>query len=115
MLWYVAGALMLVILLHKAQLRLALSRAKHRSMAGHSRLARRVAALIPHYEFDEAGFFSADNAPPEVAARRRAGFMQLAALYAERFRKSAAMTDQVRETLSDVQYTPRYLVPFHFG
>ena len=115
MLWYVAGALMLVILLHKAQLRLALSRAKHRSMAGHSRLARRVAALIPHYEFDEAGFFSADNAPPEVAARRRAGFMQLAALYAERFRKSAAMTDQVRETLSDVQFTARYRVPFQFS
>jgi glutamate-1-semialdehyde 2,1-aminomutase len=31
-----------------------LSRAKHRSMAGHSRIARRIAALIPHYEYDEA-------------------------------------------------------------
>jgi glutamate-1-semialdehyde 2,1-aminomutase len=115
MLWYVAGALVLVILLHKAQLRLALSRAKHRSMAGHSRLARRIAALIPLYEFDDAAFFGADNAPPEVAARRRAGFMQLTALYAERYCKSAALTDQVRETLSDVQFTSRYRVPFQFS
>jgi glutamate-1-semialdehyde 2,1-aminomutase len=115
MLWYVAGALVMVILLHKAQLRLALSRAKHRSMAGHSRLSRRIAALIPHYEFDDAAFFSADNAPPEVAARRRAGFMQLAALYAERYRKSAALTARVRETLSDVQFTSRYRVPFPFS
>jgi len=115
MLWYVAGALVLVILLYKAQLRLALSRAKHRSMAGHSRLARRIAALIPLYEFSDAAFFGADNAPPEVAARRRAGFMQLTALYAERYRKSAALTDQVRETLSDVQFTSRYRVPFQFS
>jgi glutamate-1-semialdehyde 2,1-aminomutase len=115
MLWYVAGALVMVILLHKAQLRLALSRAKHRSMAGHSRLSRRIAALIPHYEFDDAAFFSADNAPPEVAARRRAGFTQLAALYAERYRKSAALTARVRETLSDVQFTSRYRVPFPFS
>jgi len=115
MLWYVAGALILVILLHKARLRLALSRAKHRSIAGHSRIARRIAALIPHYEFDDAGFFGADDAPAEVAARRRAGFMQLAALYAERYRKSVDLTDQVRETLSDVQFTARYRVPFQFS
>ena len=61
MLWYVAGALILAILLRKAQLRLALSRAKHRSIAGHSRIARRIAALIPYYEYDDAGFFSADD------------------------------------------------------
>jgi glutamate-1-semialdehyde 2,1-aminomutase len=115
MLWYVAGALILAILLRKAQLRLALSRAKHRSIAGHSRIARRIAALIPYYEYDDAGFFSADDAPPEVAAKRHAGFMQLAALYAERYRKSVALTDQVQETLSDVQFTARYRVPFQFS
>src|SRR6202521_704128 len=115
MLWYVAGALILVILLHKARLRLALSRAKHRSIAGHSRIARRIAELIPHYEFDGEGFFRADDAPPEVAVKRRAGFMQLAALYAERYRKSAALTHEVQETLSDLQFTARYRVPFQFS
>jgi glutamate-1-semialdehyde 2,1-aminomutase len=115
MLWYLAGALILVILLHKAQLRLALSRAKHRSISGHSRMARWIAALIPHYEYDATRYFCADDAPPEVAARRRAGFMQLAALYAQRYRNSAALTDEVQEALSDLQFTARYRVPFQFS
>jgi glutamate-1-semialdehyde 2,1-aminomutase len=115
MLWYVTGALVLVLLLRQAQLRLILSRAKHGSLAGHARIARRVAALMPHYEYDDAGFFDADDAPAEIAARRRAGFMRLATLFAERFPKSVALTDQVREALSDVQFTSRYRVPFQFS
>jgi glutamate-1-semialdehyde 2,1-aminomutase len=115
MLWYVAGALILLLLLRQAQHRLALSRAKHRSIAGHSRMARRIAGLIPHYEYDEARFFSADDAPPEIAAQRRAGFFRLAALYGERFRRSAALTDEIQETVSDLQFTARYRVPFQFS
>ncbi|MFI4865568.1 MAG: aminotransferase class III-fold pyridoxal phosphate-dependent enzyme [Steroidobacterales bacterium] len=115
MLWYVGGALILVILLRQAQHRLALSRAKHRSIAGHARLARRIAGLIPHYEYDEARFFSADDAPPEIAAQRRAGFFRLSALYGERFRQSAALTDEIQETVSDLQFTARYRVPFQFS
>ena len=115
MLWYVAGALILLILLRQAQHRLALSRAKHRSIAGHSRMARRIAGLIPHYEYDESQFFSADDAPPEIAAQRRAGFFRLSALYGERFRLSAALTDEIQETVSDLQFTARYRVPFQFS
>ena len=44
--------------------------AKHRSLAGHARMARRIAALVPFYEYDEARFFRSDDAPDEVAARR---------------------------------------------
>jgi glutamate-1-semialdehyde 2,1-aminomutase len=115
MLWYVAGALILVIVLRQAQHRLALSRAKHRSIAGHSRMARRIAGLIPHYEYDDARFFSADDAPAEIAAQRRAGFFRLSALYGERFRISAALTDEIQETVSDLQFTARYRVPFQFS
>src|SRR6202790_562085 len=115
MLWYVTGALILVLLLRQAQHRLALSRAKHRSIAGHSRMARRIAALIPHYQYDAASFFSRDDAPPEVAAKRCAGFWQLSALYTERFRNSAALTNEVQETVSDLQFTARYRVPFQFS
>src|ERR1700676_67154 len=115
MLWYVAGGLILVILLRQAQLRLALSRAKHRSIAGHSRLARRIAALIPHYEYDDARFFSADDAPPEVAAKRCAGFWQLSALYTERFPHSAGAANGGQETISGLQFTARYRVPFQFS
>ncbi len=115
MLWYVGGTLALLILLHQARLRLALSRAKHGSLTGHARLARRIAALVPYYEYDQGRFFSADDAPAEVAARRRAGFEQLAALYSERYRNSAALTAQVEEAVSDLQFTARYRVPFQFS
>jgi glutamate-1-semialdehyde 2,1-aminomutase len=115
MLWYIGGALILLILLPRARHRLALSRAKHRSIAGHARIARRIAALIPHYEYDEARFFRADDAPPEVAAQRRAGFFRLSALYAERYRHSAALTHEIEDTVSDLQFTARYRVPFPFS
>ena len=64
--------------------RIALSRAKHRSLAGHSRMAKRVASLIPGYSYDEATFFAADDAPPEIVAHRRSGFADLCQLLGER-------------------------------
>ncbi|HEY4975455.1 MAG TPA: aminotransferase class III-fold pyridoxal phosphate-dependent enzyme, partial [Steroidobacteraceae bacterium] len=115
MLWYLAPALMLLILLRPLRHRLALSRAKHPSIGGHSRIARAIAALIPHYEYDNARFFAADDAPPEIEARRRAGFEQLAALYDERYRQSAALTEEVQQSVSDLQFTARYRVPFQFS
>jgi glutamate-1-semialdehyde 2,1-aminomutase len=115
MLWYLAAVLITFIVLRKAQLRLILSRAKHRSLAGHARLGRLVTRLIPYYEYDETRFFCADDAPAEVAATRREAFMRLAALYAQRFAKSAALTREVAPTVSDLQFTQRYRVPFQFS
>src|SRR5271169_5807165 len=71
----------------KVKARIELSRAKHRSLTGHSKMSRRVARLIPYYEFDINAFFRSDAAPPEVATRRQDGFFRLAALYQERFAK----------------------------
>ena len=70
-------------------MRLQLSRAKHRSLTGHSRMARRFASLVPFYEYDESQFFGADAAPGDVAATRRAGFMRLAALFARTLHEDA--------------------------
>jgi glutamate-1-semialdehyde 2,1-aminomutase len=111
---YVLGALLLAVLLRKAYLRLLLSRAKHRSLAGHARWSRRFAALVPFYEYGESEFFSADDAPDDVARARRAGFMRLAAIYAQRFPKSAQMSAEVESGVSDMQFTSRYRVPFQF-
>src|SRR3984885_5152390 len=115
MLWYLAAALIALIVLRKAQLRLILSRAKHRSLAGHARLGRLVTRLIPYYEYDETRFFCADDAPAEVAATRRGAFTRLAALYTQRFARSAALTREVAPTVSDLQFTQRYRVPFQFS
>lgn len=99
----------------KARRRLALSRAKYPSLAGHVRMAKRIAGLIPFYDYDETRFFQADNAPEAAAAARRAGFERLAALYAERFPKSRALTVEARAGLSDLQFTGSYRVPFQFS
>jgi len=65
----------------KAPARVRLSRAKHRSLAGHARIAKRVARLIPFYDFDESAFFDVDGAPGEVRAAREQGFERLAQLF----------------------------------
>ncbi|ACL59669.1 aminotransferase class III-fold pyridoxal phosphate-dependent enzyme [Methylobacterium nodulans] len=95
--------------------RLQLSRAKHRSLTGHSRMARRVAGLIPFYEYGPDRYFRADGAPEAVAARRRAGFERLAGLYRERFAETRRLTAAVRDGLSDLQFTSLYRVPFQFA
>ena len=82
--------------------RLELSLAKHRSLTGHVRMARRIAGLIPFYAYDEAHVFACDDAPAEIAARRRAGFMRLAALYRERFAQTVGRTAEVAEGISDL-------------
>jgi glutamate-1-semialdehyde 2,1-aminomutase len=101
--------------LPRARLRLELSRAKHRSLTGHSRMAKRVAGLIPGYAYDEAQFFTSDGAPAAVAAQRRAGFERLAELYAQRYAVSAATTARAAEGLSDLQFTGAYRVPFQYS
>ena len=104
-----------VALVPKVTARLRLSRAKHRSLAGHARLAKRLARLTPAYEFDSHEFFRADGPPEQVALAREQGFERLGALYRERFASSAKLTADVGQALSDVQFTGAYRVPFQFS
>jgi glutamate-1-semialdehyde 2,1-aminomutase len=98
-----------------AHRRLQLSRAKHPSLAGHARMAKRIAAWIPGYAYDEAGFFASDGAPPKVQARRRAGLQRLAEAFESGCPRSLAATANAREGLSDLQFTGRYRVPFQYS
>ena len=99
----------------KLRARLALSRAKHGSLTGHSKMSRRVARLIPFYEFDINDFFRSDGAPAEVATRRQDGFFRLARLYRDRFARSREMTLQASAKISDLQFTEAYRVPFQYS
>jgi glutamate-1-semialdehyde 2,1-aminomutase len=110
-----AGAAALLAALPAALRRLELSRAKHRSLAGHSRMARRVASLLPGYAYGAERFFDSDGAPPEIAARRRAALDRLAAQFRERFARSLEMTARARGGLSDLQFTGAYRVPFQYS
>jgi len=98
-----------------AKRRLELSLAKHPSLTGHSRMAKRVAALVPGYSYDDARFFGSDDAPAQVQARRRIGFARLVEQYAARFPRSVAATDAARAGISDLQFTGSYRVPFQYS
>src|SRR4030081_3068530 len=99
----------------KLQARLTLSRAKHGSLTGHSKMSRRVARLIPFYEFDINDFFRSDGAPAEVATLRQDGFFRRAQLYRDRFARSRKMTLQASAKISDLQFTEAYRVPFQYS
>ena len=112
---YALGAAALAVSGAKLKTRLELSRAKHKSLTGHVRMARRIASLIPFYEYGEEQFFNSDAAPADVVVRRRAGFHNLAEIYRQRFPKSAQLTAEIRDGVSDLQFISTYRVPFQYS
>jgi glutamate-1-semialdehyde 2,1-aminomutase len=111
---YVAGVAALTSTLPKLIRRLQLSKAKHPSLTGHSKMARRVAAQIPFYEYADEHFFRTDGAPINISSQRRAAFERLASLYRERFVKTVAMTAEIADSIPDLEFTSHYRVPFQY-
>lgn len=109
------GAAGIAVGLAKVKRRLDLSRAKHPSLTGHVRIAKRIAGLIPYYEFDEGTFFSSDGAPASVADRRRAGFQRLARDYRQRFASTIGIKSEIKDAISDLQFTDAYRVPYQYS
>lgn len=95
--------------------RLDLSRAKHPSLAGHSRLAKRMARWMPACVYDEQAFFACDGAPTDVVQLRRAGFFALAGRLQDKSPRSIALTQQAREGIPDLRFTGAYRVPYQFS
>jgi glutamate-1-semialdehyde 2,1-aminomutase len=112
---YVLGAGAGMLSLPALQARLELSRAKHPSLAGHARLARHLAALVPGYAYGEEQVFRSDGAPAEVQARRRAAFTWLSAVFHGRYPHTLALTEEAKERLPDLEFTAAYRVPFQFS
>ena len=104
-----------LVALPAARRRLALSRAKHPSLAGHSRWAKRIAGWIAGYSYDERAFFASDGAPAAVAEQRREALARLSALYRERYARTVALTEATRAGVSDMQFTAAYRVPFQYS
>jgi glutamate-1-semialdehyde 2,1-aminomutase len=112
---YVIGGAVLLVGLYRLKVRLELSRAKHPSLRGHARIGLWIAKRVPFYEYDEQRVFRSDDAPPAIAERRRAGFMQLAKVYEDRFPETRKLTEEAAAGLSDLQFTGAYRVPFQFS
>jgi glutamate-1-semialdehyde 2,1-aminomutase len=109
------GFAALTLGLLRAKNRLELSKAKHPSLAGHPRISRRVASLVPFYDYDEDRFFRADGAPDSIATRRKAAFLRMTDDFRKRFAVSTKRTAEARESISDLQFTENYRVPFQFS
>jgi glutamate-1-semialdehyde 2,1-aminomutase len=111
---YVLGGGTLAYALLRAKSRLELSLAKHRSLAGHPRMARRIAALMPAYGYGEKVAFALDDAPPAVAAQRQAGFAALTEAFRARYPRSIEQSLQAEAGISDMRFVSAYRVPFQF-
>jgi glutamate-1-semialdehyde 2,1-aminomutase len=109
-----AGAAGAAAAVARAGRRLRLSGAKHFSLAGHARFSALIARLIPFYEFGEDRFFSSDGARPEVAKRREMAFEALARDYEHRF-ATIALKAEIKDTISDLQFTDAYRVPYQYS
>ncbi len=111
---YGTGALALLIGMSRIKNRAELSLAKHRSLAGHPRNARRFAAMLPSYSYDEEFAFRVDGAPEDVVTRRKIAFETLVTQMQTRYAKSLQETADVVNGLSDLQFTSAYRIPFQF-
>ena len=111
----VAAGALVALVGPKLRARLILSRAKHRSLAGHSRLSRRIAALLPRYAYDDAAFFAADDAGAAIADRRRAAFERLSGEMRSAGVRTVERTAEATPFISDLQFTESYRVPFQFS
>jgi glutamate-1-semialdehyde 2,1-aminomutase len=110
----ILAVLALVAAVPSLRARVHLSKAKHRSLQGHARIARWLARQVPFYEFDGARFFDSDGASAEIVAHRRAGFENLAVTLQRGARDTIGMTEALAEGLSDLQFTTAYRVPFPY-
>ncbi|MEQ1776570.1 MAG: aminotransferase class III-fold pyridoxal phosphate-dependent enzyme, partial [Burkholderiales bacterium] len=111
---YVAGGGALLYALARAKSRLELSLAKHRSLAGHPRMARRVAALLPNYSYAGRDALAVDGAPDDVVAIREAALTALTVQFSARFARSVAQSAQIEDGVSDMRFVNAYRVPFQF-
>jgi glutamate-1-semialdehyde 2,1-aminomutase len=104
-----------LVLLPPAYRRWQLSRAKHPSLGGHSRMAKRVARWLPGYSMGLEDACGVDGAPESVQQQRREAFQTLAQRLQTRAPRTLAASAGVAPGLPDLQFTSRYRVPFPFS
>jgi glutamate-1-semialdehyde 2,1-aminomutase len=95
--------------------RIQLSRAKHRSLSGHSRIAKKLTKIFPGYHFDDDMFFKCDKAPKEIENSRRAAFYKISDTLNSRHPLTLEVSMHSRDDISDMQFVSAYRVPFQFS
>ncbi len=111
---YTVAIVFLLFISRKVFVRLRLSRAKHPSLRGHSKWSRRIAAQVPFFEYDYDEMFACDGAPKTIAKQRQHGLDKLRLLTREKTSTSIEFSSSIEESISDVQFTAAYRIPFPF-
>jgi glutamate-1-semialdehyde 2,1-aminomutase len=112
--WVAAASAACVWGLPKAHQRWMLSRAKHRSLAGHSKMAKKLARQLPAVSYSLDEFCACDDATAAVQARRKQALASLRERYAARYALTREATTALADSLPDLRFTGRYRVPMQF-
>lgn len=108
-------AVVLIVTMGRAiALRVSLSLAKHPSLRGHARWARRLARQIRYFEYAPEQYFATDAAPGEIAAARRSGLARLRRSLLQGATQSQRYMQSLETAVSDVRLTGAYRVPFPY-
>ena len=110
-----AAAAALVAAWPAARARLALSRAKHPSLAGHARMARWLARHVARDDRDADAFFVSDGAPAATVTARQTGLARVASELRQRSPETIAATQALADGVSDLQFTGAYRVPYPYA
>lgn len=111
---YTFALVFLFFVLARVRVRLQLSRAKHGSLRGHSKWSRRMARLVPFFSYDDNVFFVSDGAPPNIGQQRRLALATLEKAIKTRCAKTLTQSELLEKSVSDVQFTSQYRVPFPY-
>ncbi|MDT8383304.1 MAG: aminotransferase class III-fold pyridoxal phosphate-dependent enzyme [Gammaproteobacteria bacterium] len=111
---YVIAAIVAVFILQRIYIRLRLSLAKHPSLRGHAKWSRRISKLVPYFGYGADRFFCSDAAPAEVADNRRQAMDRLRLRLQSRAPRTMAASLSLQDSISDVNFTSNYRVPFPY-
>jgi len=112
--FYLLCCVIAILVLRKLAIRLQLSKAKHKSMRGHSKWSRRISKWINFFDYSQQEYFSVDGAPAEVAKQRADAFNALTNKVKKQSANTLSQYQQLSNDISDVQFTSLYRVPFPF-
>jgi glutamate-1-semialdehyde 2,1-aminomutase len=111
--YFLCFAILIFGLLRLKQ-RLELSLAKHRSLTGHPRISKRIAAFIRFYSYEKTEVFDLDHAPDNIVSSRKIAFEHLTDNFRRKYPKSVQLSEESEASISDMQFINAYRVPFQF-
>ncbi len=107
-------AMLAPFIVMKLYRRLQLSQAKHPTLRGHSKWSRRIARLVPYFDYGELGYLCSDDAPTDIVKKRKLAMDRLSGNFATSQPLSIQLTADLENSISDISFTQSYRVPFPY-